>query len=346
MSDNQLRGIANLIRQRQIADARRALGQYLKAHPDSAEAWYLRSVVEADADGRVRAAQKASSLDQSNAKYGERLARLIAAAPKKSRSRVGRRWWLLPLVLFLIAGGLLLVASQISQPAIIMPTEAVFALSELRTPTEAPRATNIIVPTDTPVVTIPPSATPEPVMPTSTLEPETTLTQAITVVVAPTNSIAAPVVNPAVNIPPTNTPANAVPTMIVVGAIPLLEGANVGGGELRVVDVVRQASAEIAERGGSVPPAPDGQDWVLLELLLICEDGTNCAPDTGAFKLTGNFGTPYSLTAGFQLDPVFGREAFAAGQVWGYLGFVVPNSESGLWLTLGQGSDIYRFALQ
>jgi hypothetical protein len=134
--------------------------------------------------------------------------------------------------------------------------------------------------------------------------------------------------------------------MVVAGAIPLLESADIGEGEMLIIDAVRQASAEIVERGGTVPPAPAGEEWVLVELMLICDGGENCAPDTGAFNLTGASSRPYPPAAGFQLEPVFGREAFTAGQVWGYLGFVVPNSESGLWLTLGQGSQLYRFALQ
>ena len=103
-------------------------------------------------------------------------------------------------------------------------------------------------------------------------------------------------------------------TSVMVGAIPLREGADIGGGEMRVVDAVRQAGAAIQDRGGSVPPAPAGQEWVLVELLLICEGDTNCTPDTGAFRLTGGSGAPYPPAAGFALAPIFGREVFAAGQ--------------------------------
>jgi hypothetical protein len=133
---------------------------------------------------------------------------------------------------------------------------------------------------------------------------------------------------------------------VVSGEIPLREGADVDAGEMRVVDIFRRASAEILERGGSIPPAPPGEEWVLVELLLICEGEGNCTPEIGALNLTGSSGRPYPPAAAFQLEPVFNRDAFIAGQVWGYLGFVVPNSEGSLWLTLGQGGVVYRFALQ
>lgn len=307
---SELRSIAHLIRQRQIADARRALHQYLKAHPDSAEGWYLRSLVAADAEGRLGAAQKAAALDPSNAKYGERLARVLASPQTPARTPI--RWWLLPLALLLIAGGALLVAYQVSQPSVILPTPAVFALSELRPPTEAPRATNIVLPSATPAAPTPPSITPESA--------------------APVNSSV------------TESVPLAVPTLVVVGAIPLGAGADIGGGELRVVEAVRQASAEIAARGGSVPPAPAGEAWVLVELRLVCEAA--CPTDVGAFRLTGGSGSSYAPAAGFQLAPAFGSEVPANGEMRGYLGFVVPDSDNSLWLTLRQDEAVHRFALQ
>ena len=343
--DNELRSIANLIRQRQPADARRALGRYLKAHSDSAEAWYLLSVVETDADKQIRAAQKAAALEP---KYGKRLAALLSEKP-----RSGRRWALLvavPVLLMLVAIGVVWAAGQFSQPAVTLPTQAAF---ELQAPT--------ITATEPPSETVQPS--PTPATPTRTTSPShtPTATQVASAtitdtVIAPTNAatlIPVSATSAATRVPPTIAPPTANPTSVPVIAtvsadntIPLNGVGNIGIGQMLVIDALRQAGAAIQERGGSIPPAPAGEEWVLVELLLICAGDSNCTPDMGAFNITGSSGRPYPPAAAFQLDPVFNSQAYTAGQVWGYLGFLVPNSESGLWLTLGQGSAAYRFALQ
>lgn len=359
--DSELRSIANLIRQQQPADARRALGRYLKAHPDSAEAWYMLSVVETDADKRLRAAQKAAALDPSSEKYGKRLARLIAS-PRLS-SRAGRRWWLLPLVLFLVAGVILWAVLQTRQPADMLPTQAAFTLGETQTHTP----TNAPVPTATVTArgSAQPSPTPEAIVLTITptnVRPSATLSSLDIMQTAtaldplwPTSMVVNPVASATItptSIPPTATLPAATATVPVIAtvnaddAIPLNQVADIGIGQLLVIDAVRQAGPAIQERGGSVPPAPADQEWVLVELLLICAGEANCTPDTGVFSLTGSSGRSYPLAAAFQLEPVFNSQGFTAGQTWGYLGFVVPSSESSLWLTLGQGSTVYRFALQ
>jgi hypothetical protein len=260
-----------------------------------------------------------------------------------------------PILLLLVAIGVVWAAGQINQPSVILPTQAAFALSDLQAPTDTLATTNIIVASATPVLTntsvsaVTPSVVPLTPTPVATVLPSATI-QAVSI--APTDTtvpIAASATPAVTRVPPTANPtsaAPAIPTMVIAGAIPLLEGADIGAGEMLVLDVFRQASTEIANRGGSVPPAPAGEEWVLIELILICDGDENCTPESGTFNLTGTSGGQYPPAAGFQLEPVFGREAFAAGQVWGYLGFVVPDSETGLWLTLGQGSAVYRFALQ
>lgn len=370
--NDELRGIASLIRQRQPADARRTLARYVQANPESAEAWYLLSWVAAGADERVRAAQKAAALDPSSARYGERLARLMIAEPRPRRLC----WPLLavPVALILIGITAVWAIGSAERPAITLPTQAVFVLNEAEmamdapasaraalvvteppganTETAAPASPTVRQPAreSTPAVLPPPAASPITAQPAATRE-----AAAIPVPVHTTIPNAVSPTNGASHLPPTNLPpATNIPTTVpspatvifLAGAVPLREGVGIGTGEMRVVDALRQAGAQIRERGGSAGSTPPGEEWVLVEVLLMCAGDANCAPDLGAFSITGTSGRSYSAAAGFALEPVFGRDAFVGGQVWGYLGFVVPNSESGLWLTVGQGNAVYRFALQ
>jgi hypothetical protein len=113
-----------------------------------------------------------------------------------------------------------------------------------------------------------------------------------------------------------------------------------------IVAATRAAENLIRELGGFFDAAPPGYNWVLVEIFMICSGTTNCAPSPSALQVVGASRIPYSVPAGFEIQPIFGPDAYVEGQVWGYLGFIVPNSESALWLVFSQSGQQYAFDLQ
>jgi hypothetical protein len=83
---------------------------------------------------------------------------------------------------------------------------------------------------------------------------------------------------------------------------------------------------------------------VLVEALPDLLRWLDCTPP-GHLKVVGPTGTVYTPSPQHGVAPIFGS-FFANGQVWGYLGVVVPNSESSLRLVLSQSGEDYYFALQ
>jgi hypothetical protein len=63
-------------------------------------------------------------------------------------------------------------------------------------------------------------------------------------------------------------------------------------------------------------------------------------------RVVGTSGAFYSPGNGFVMDPIFGPTAYVHGQVWGYMGFIVPDSEAQMWLIITIGGKNYPFALQ
>ncbi|MBZ0285723.1 MAG: hypothetical protein K8L97_33650 [Anaerolineae bacterium] len=146
---------------------------------------------------------------------------------------------------------------------------------------------------------------------------------------------------------PTSLPPQPTATLIPPGStVPLATFGNIGVGELQVIQVARPGSSFIQEIGGTAPNPPANQDWVLLEILLMCSTATNCAPAPTNLTILGSSGTSYTIPTTLQIDPPFGPEAFAGGQVWGFAGFLIPRSESTLSLVVTQGDQSFAFALQ
>jgi hypothetical protein len=152
---------------------------------------------------------------------------------------------------------------------------------------------------------------------------------------------------PPATLNPTATATFAGPSPTpITNAAPLNSPLNIGGGEMRVVAATRPGDAHIREVGGSAPNPPAGQKWLLVELLLICAGDGNCAPDVSALNVLGTSGTVYTPAVGLRIEPLFSSDAYMAGQVWGYAGFTVPDSETALYLAVTRESQQYLFALQ
>ena len=114
---------------------------------------------------------------------------------------------------------------------------------------------------------------------------------------------------------------------------------------MRVVAAVRPATTLINELGGSAANPPAGQQWLLVEALVICSGSGNCAPDLSGIRVVGSSGATYAPAPDFSMPQLFGPGAYAVGQVWGYMGFTIPTSETTLRLALNQGGQTYTFAL-
>jgi hypothetical protein len=109
--------------------------------------------------------------------------------------------------------------------------------------------------------------------------------------------------------------------------------------------MTRPASSAIQQLGGSVANPPAGQNWVLLELLLICKTPGQCLQNPSNFQVLGASGTWYGVSPGLINLQIFDTVVLQ-GQSWGYLGFVVPDSEATLRFVVLQGSQMYVYSLQ
>ena len=121
---------------------------------------------------------------------------------------------------------------------------------------------------------------------------------------------------------------------------------DIGTGEMRVVAAVRPATTMINDLGGAAANPPAGQQWLLVESLVVCSGSNNCAPALSNIRVVGSSGTVYAPAPDFSMPQLFGPGAFAVGQVWGYMGFTIPTSETTLRLALNQNGETYTFALQ
>jgi len=220
--------------------------------------------------------------------------------------------------------------AEVARPT-LLPTNAV-NVSAITATVAAPQ---IIVPTSSPIVE--PTATTELIVTLvgnrPTLPPNNNPTQ-----IVPSNT---PFPSP------TAAPPQPTATLIPPGStVPLATFGDIGVGRLQVIQVARPGSSYIQEIGGTAPNPPADQDWVLLEILLMCSTATNCAPSPSSLSILGSSGTAYAIPNSLQIDPPFGPEAYSSGQVWGFAGFLVPRSESTLSLVVTQGDQSFAFALQ
>lgn len=379
--DQELRRLISLVQAKNYDEARQPLVAYLKAHPESAHGWYLQSFVAWTAAEKQAAIQRALKLSPDNAKIIQRSSRLNSAPVKSSGSQ---RWLLFVgiALVAVVAVGIFLLQSR-SQPADILPTMVILQVTE--TTQQASSQSVIQNPTATVILSatpLPPTPTstaelaiatttlsPTSVPPTATLVPPTltdvpTVTSTQVSVQPPTvdssliltRQASQPTVPPnqvvSTLIPsptqPTATPFTPVPspTLIVSGVVPFGQQGNIGVGQVRIIQAARPGTSAIQQMGGTVPNAPAGQDWVLVELLMQCSTTENCASSLGAPRLQTASGKVYDMPAGITLEPIFGADAYFSGQVWGFAAFLVPSTESNLSLVLNQNSQSYAFALQ
>lgn len=378
----ELAKIAKLMKAGRADPARARLKQYLERHPDDAEGWYLRSFVEPDSAAKAAAAKKAITLDPGIEKYQTRLAK-VQALQRAQRSGRSRRVILGALAIAVIAlAGLVVVLLNRRQPETVaqVPTALVMDTAVPSfTPGITAEATSTVLPTTqapaSPEETDEPSTTAQAQPGDSTpLLPVTSAAATPTVGIQPGQLIpltpagspssalpltaATPVTQPPQTAPtttrsgtsPTPTSALASPTPVTLPnitdpGIPITTGQSIGGGDMRVIEATLPGDSLIAELGGAIPGAPEGQSWLLVEALLICSGGQNCAPVQSAINVTGESGATYHASSQLEALPLFGAQ-FIGGQLWGYLAFAVPTGESNLRLVVTQGSQHSVFALQ
>ncbi|MBZ0278206.1 MAG: hypothetical protein K8I60_18815 [Anaerolineae bacterium] len=374
-----LREIAALIRQQSYAEARSHLTAFLKQNPQHAEAWYMLSFAAETPQQRLQAAQRAADLQPDNERYAGRAAKLAA---QQAQPPSWRRW-VLPSAIMLVVV-IAVVAAQVlanrsgsaSDELAALPTfaelpsvtpsleptrneQAEISVGSSPSPAPSPTATvTLAEPSATPTIETPEITATVTASPSSTatvtpvsLPPATSIPvtpQSVTPAAPPPAAVTLPTQQP-VSVTPTITAspnASPPPTLVVVDIVPVGIGAAVPRGEMRVLEVTRPAEGLIEELAGSVPSAPPGQTWLVVEVLLICSGQDNCTPPTSAFTIRGNNGTSYSPAATFNLQPVFAPEIYKGKQAWGYLGFTVPTNETGVWLELNSGGTVVNFGLQ
>ncbi len=380
--NSQLHQIADLIKSRQFDQARQALEHYLEQRPEDSWGWYLRSFVEPGRNKKIAAAQHALTLAPGHVQFQTRLAKLQAMPPQPAhRWRLLVVFGVA--VMAIIAVGALVLRNGAQSSDAPLPTLAVLdtavagaipteTASEMGNTTEeqSSSATPVELPASAePMVTVEgetPVSSPSPDLPQINVNEATSTTvdqNVATPVVTETASANLPSGNSTPTLPlrptrvgsttltpaasPTPAPVVATPAFgsITESGVPVNTAINIGIGEMRVVEITRPAEQRIAELGGSVPNVPSDQAWVLVEALLICTDDRNCIPNPSALWIVGSSGTGYSPSPQLNLPPSFGS-FLSNRQVWGYLGFVVPKSESSLRLVLVQAGQTFVFALQ
>lgn len=223
--------------------------------------------------------------------------------------------------------------------ATLPPTaEAVVAAAASASPTPAPPTA---APSEAPA-----SPTPAVTASETTGEAAAPPTQETLVTAAPAATIAprATATEGPTPAPPTAPPA--LPTITFAPGVALNEQVDVGTGFMLVVSAERPGDDFMREIGGEVGPAPAGYSWLLVELVLLCNGDENCAPSPSALRVAGSTGRPYPPASGYQVEPLFGPDAFSLGQVWGYLAFTIPDAESGLTLIFDQDGQRYTFSLE
>ncbi len=360
--NSELRAAAQLVQSRAYDEARARLQEYVRQSPDQAYAWYLLSFAESDPFARLKAIHVAARLAPDNPRIKARLRQIQG---KSGRSRLPILAGLL-VVLAVIGAGVVFVSRPGERSAPVMPTLAELptltaaladisalagAPSEMPDPTHTPPVESpdeaTAVPTDVPP-TLLPTSLPANVLPAATASLSAPASGEVVVPPPPpaTNAADQPPAPTAIRDtpqPPTFTP---VPPTPIPNAAPLNTPVNIGAGQMRVIAVTRPGDALVRELGGSAQPPPAGHKWVLVELLLVCAGAGNCAPEAASLRLLGHYSQVYAPGAGLVVEPLFGAGAFNGGQVWGYAGFVVPDSDTHLYLTLVQAGQEYIFALQ
>jgi hypothetical protein len=382
--DSQLRQISQLVQEKRYNDARMPLQKYLRDNPDSAYAWYLLSFVAATPADKQKAIRKATQLAPEDQKYSTRLAKLGAVkkrSPVLPLVIFGAVLIAIVAVVFAAlrpadtptADSSTTVAQdstatqeslQIAAVASAESTTETSVSSIQATDTLAPEATETIADVAT---TVTETATALPTIDIAIFASPDFMTAAAAntvLLVPPTEQAVAPLptavpstngtAQPTANVLP--VPSSTLASTLPPGAptvtpggdagVPLSTPLDIGAGEMRIVAAVRPASTLINELGGAAANPPTGQQWLLVEALVICSGSDNCAPALSDIRVVGSSGTTYAPAPDFSMPQLFGPSAFAVGQVWGYMGFTIPSSETTLKLALNQDGETYTFALQ
>jgi heme/copper-type cytochrome/quinol oxidase subunit 2 len=355
--NSQLSRIAELIKERQFNKARTELQKYLNQNPNDAYGWYLMSFAESSGEKQLNAIQKAASISPNNPKVRSRLEKLqsgdfsISRRPA-TRSRLPLLIAVVVVVIVLASVGAIYLLSNNRDQNQQLPTQVALATS---IPTTlAPTAAATIAASPTPEATSGQvqsensesnnllgsllqtfSSTQEAVEDDLPLTEEPLETAAV--ITATATSTPRPSATAAVT--------SAAPAVNTGDAAPLNETVDIGTGEMLIIQADRPGFDRIFELGGTAPEASAGQEWVLVEMLLICSGEDNCAPAESSIQAVGSTGT-YAPESSLEIVPLFNDEAFFNGQVYGYLGFIVPENESDLRLVLNQGGTNYAFQLQ
>jgi hypothetical protein len=353
LDSDPLSDARTMIKARDYQSARILLQTYLRNNPKSAEGWYLLSMADATSAKRLAAAERAAKLAPKNVRVRARLQKLQqsstpeAAKARSSSSRLRLILFALILIIVLVAGGVLLIP-RLNAPK-PTPQNAVSASTGTPNISATASVTPSLVPSRTVTAAAPVVQTEEVTQeiaasptssPTATSEATETQTPTLT-----RTSTLVPTIQPATTAPvvqPTQPPA----TVVITSGVPIGEVQDVANGQMWVVAANRAAESMILELGGIIDSAPPGQEWVLVELLMICNGSENCAPTLDQIQIVGSSGVPYNVPAGFQILPVFGPDAYMNGQVWGYLGYLVPTSEQTLSLLFTQNGRKFAFELQ
>jgi hypothetical protein len=145
---------------------------------------------------------------------------------------------------------------------------------------------------------------------------------------------------------PTNTPRATLPPA-VRNPVPLLTkqafGSGDGRGDILVTLMIRPADSFIRQQTGSVAEIPpSGSSWVLVQALVTCTNRNNCITPS-MFQLIGGSGNAYPVK-GLSISPYLFN--LYEGVSSGYVGFIVPNSESQLWMVMTVEGTAYAFSLQ
>jgi hypothetical protein len=149
---------------------------------------------------------------------------------------------------------------------------------------------------------------------------------------------------------PTDAPPPAEPTMTATfgtdAGVALDTPLDIGTGEMRVITATRPGDSLISELGGmAIAPSPN-HEWLVVELSVDCSGDSNCAPSLTTIRVTSASGGVYPPALDFSVPAMFGPGAYSNGQVYGYLGFLVPTSDESLRLIFSWDGAAYTFALE
>jgi hypothetical protein len=363
--DAELQRISQLIREKAYPAAEKALRLYVKDNPQSHQAFYLLSFACDQPRERLAAIRRARKLAPESERIAERFRKLEAGEAAPRRSGLGGLPLLLLtlLVIGALTAGLWVTFRDRLPPALggsaaILPTAVVLGPNtetvsaptlDTATPTLntdlALTATSIVATNQAVETEVVRRATESASVSIATATPSPTPTPTAT-----RSATATPIVllSPTPSLTPFVAPT-AVPFFSELPPpAPIGSSVDVGVGQLVIYSFNRAADVFIAEIGGTVDAPPDGAEWALLEMQLICNGESDCTPPLESFAVVDSTGERYPLASAevFQADPRFGPESYANNMTYGYALVALPPAADGLALTVTVEGQLYALALQ